>query len=81
MIDTLRLTAEEAMGLLERREVSGADLHRAYRDAIAARDGELHAYLATVDEPMANSSVFVLPSSGRPAAFTRAATVESKTGT
>ena len=28
MIDTLRLTAEEARGLLERGEVSGAELHR-----------------------------------------------------
>ncbi|MGI8421337.1 MAG: Asp-tRNA(Asn)/Glu-tRNA(Gln) amidotransferase subunit GatA [Gaiellaceae bacterium] len=51
MIDTLRLTAEEAMGLLERRELSGAELFAAYREAIAARDPELHAYLATVDEP------------------------------
>jgi aspartyl-tRNA(Asn)/glutamyl-tRNA(Gln) amidotransferase subunit A len=50
-IDTLRLTAEDAMGLLERREVSGAELHRAYLDAIAERDGELHAYLRVVDEP------------------------------
>ncbi len=50
MIDTLRLTAEEATGLLERRELSAAELHRAYREAIAARDGELHAYLAKVDE-------------------------------
>jgi aspartyl-tRNA(Asn)/glutamyl-tRNA(Gln) amidotransferase subunit A len=50
MIGTLRLTAEEAMGLLERREVSGAELHRAYLDAIGERDSELHAYLRTVDE-------------------------------
>ncbi|MGH3130278.1 MAG: amidase family protein, partial [Gaiellaceae bacterium] len=50
MIDTLRLTAEEAMGLLDRRELSSAELHRAYRDAIAERDGELHAYLTTVEE-------------------------------
>ena len=39
------------MGLLERKEVSGAELHRAYLDAIGERDGELHAYLRTVDEP------------------------------
>jgi aspartyl-tRNA(Asn)/glutamyl-tRNA(Gln) amidotransferase subunit A len=39
------------MGLLERREVSGAELHRAYLDAIAERDDELHAYLRTVEEP------------------------------
>jgi aspartyl-tRNA(Asn)/glutamyl-tRNA(Gln) amidotransferase subunit A len=50
MTDTLRLTAEEAIGLLERGEASAADLHRAYLDAIAERDGELHAYLTTVDE-------------------------------
>jgi aspartyl-tRNA(Asn)/glutamyl-tRNA(Gln) amidotransferase subunit A len=54
MIDTLRLTAEEAMGLLERREVSAAELHDAYRAAIDARDGELHAYLRLVDEPAAD---------------------------
>jgi aspartyl-tRNA(Asn)/glutamyl-tRNA(Gln) amidotransferase subunit A len=51
VIDTLRLSAEDAMGLLERREVSAAELHAAYLEAIAARDGELHAYLRTVDEP------------------------------
>src|SRR5918994_1344054 len=50
MTDTLRLTAEEAMGLIERGEASGAELHRAYLDAVAERDGELHAYLTTVDE-------------------------------
>ena len=51
MIDTLRLTAEAALGMLERREVSGAELHAAYLGAIAARDGELHCYLRTCDEP------------------------------
>jgi aspartyl-tRNA(Asn)/glutamyl-tRNA(Gln) amidotransferase subunit A len=50
VIDTLRLTAEAAAGLLERGEVSAAELHRAYLDAIDARDEELHAYLTTVDE-------------------------------
>jgi aspartyl-tRNA(Asn)/glutamyl-tRNA(Gln) amidotransferase subunit A len=49
--DTLRLTAEEAIGLLERGEASAAELHEAYRDAIAARDPELHAYVRLVDEP------------------------------
>jgi aspartyl-tRNA(Asn)/glutamyl-tRNA(Gln) amidotransferase subunit A len=48
-LDTLRLTAEEAIGLLERREASPAELHAAYRDAIAARDPELHCFLRTVD--------------------------------
>jgi aspartyl-tRNA(Asn)/glutamyl-tRNA(Gln) amidotransferase subunit A len=51
VIDTLRLTAEEAMRLLERGEVSAAELFAAYRDAIAERDGELHCFLTTVDEP------------------------------
>jgi aspartyl-tRNA(Asn)/glutamyl-tRNA(Gln) amidotransferase subunit A len=51
MVDTLRLTAEEATGLIERREVSGAELHRAYLDAIAQRDPELHSYLCTVEQP------------------------------
>jgi aspartyl-tRNA(Asn)/glutamyl-tRNA(Gln) amidotransferase subunit A len=50
-LDTLRLTAEEAMGLVERGEASGAELHRAYLDAIAERDAELHAFLCTVQEP------------------------------
>ena len=49
MIDTLRLTVEDALGLLERKEVSGAELHRSYLDAIAERDGDLHCYLRTVE--------------------------------
>ena len=51
MIDTLRLTAEGAMDLLERRELSAAELHAAYLAAIAERDGELHCYLRTSEEP------------------------------
>jgi aspartyl-tRNA(Asn)/glutamyl-tRNA(Gln) amidotransferase subunit A len=50
-VDTLRLTAECAAGLLERGEVSIAELHAAYLAAVDARDGELHAYLTTVREP------------------------------
>src|SRR5437763_1536323 len=50
-VDTLRLTAEEAMGLLERREASSAELHAAYLRAIGERDDELHAFLTTVPEP------------------------------
>jgi aspartyl-tRNA(Asn)/glutamyl-tRNA(Gln) amidotransferase subunit A len=50
MTDTLRLTAEDAMGLIERGEASGAELHRAYLDAVGERDDELHAYLTTVDQ-------------------------------
>jgi aspartyl-tRNA(Asn)/glutamyl-tRNA(Gln) amidotransferase subunit A len=50
VIDTLRLTAEEAMGLLERKELSARELGTAYADAIAERDGELHCYLRTTDE-------------------------------
>jgi aspartyl-tRNA(Asn)/glutamyl-tRNA(Gln) amidotransferase subunit A len=50
VIDTLRLTAEEAAGLIERGEASAAELHRAYLDAIGERNSELNAYLTTVDE-------------------------------
>src|SRR5918992_2492674 len=50
MIDTLRLTAEDALALVERGDVSGSELHAAYRDAIAERDGELNAYLVAVDD-------------------------------
>ena len=51
MIDTLRLTVEEALGLLEGAQLSAAELHRAYLDAIVERDEELHAYLTTVQKP------------------------------
>ncbi len=50
MIDTLRLTAEAALGLIERREVSSAELHAAYVAAAGERDGELHAYLRLVED-------------------------------
>jgi aspartyl-tRNA(Asn)/glutamyl-tRNA(Gln) amidotransferase subunit A len=50
-VDTLRLTAEEAAAMLERKELSAAELHRVYLDAIAGRNGELNAYLRTVEEP------------------------------
>ncbi len=45
MIDTLRLTAEDATGLLARGEISSTELLDAYRAAIDQRDPELHAYL------------------------------------
>ncbi len=50
MIDTLRLTAEQALGMIERKEVSSAELHRAYLDAAAERNPELHAYLRLVED-------------------------------
>jgi aspartyl-tRNA(Asn)/glutamyl-tRNA(Gln) amidotransferase subunit A len=50
-IETLRLTAEDALSLLAQREVSARELWDAYRAAIDARDGELHAFLTLVDEP------------------------------
>jgi aspartyl-tRNA(Asn)/glutamyl-tRNA(Gln) amidotransferase subunit A len=50
IVDTLRLTAEAAIALVERGDVSAAELHGAYLDAIAQRDGELHAFLRTVDK-------------------------------
>ena len=49
VVDTLRLTAEDALGLVERGEVSAAELHGAYLDAIGERDPELHAFLRTTD--------------------------------
>jgi aspartyl-tRNA(Asn)/glutamyl-tRNA(Gln) amidotransferase subunit A len=51
MIDTLRLTAEEAQGLLARGEVSGSELFAAYRAAIDERDPELHCFLHLCDDP------------------------------
>ena len=51
MIDTLRLTAEEAKGLLERGEISGAELFAAYLEAIGEHDEELHCYLHVCDDP------------------------------
>jgi aspartyl-tRNA(Asn)/glutamyl-tRNA(Gln) amidotransferase subunit A len=51
MIDTLRLTAEEALSMLEKREVSARELWDAYHAAIDERDGELHCFLRTQDEP------------------------------
>jgi aspartyl-tRNA(Asn)/glutamyl-tRNA(Gln) amidotransferase subunit A len=50
MIDTLKLTAEEAAGLLESDKVSGDELAGAYLEAIEARDPELHAYLHVAGE-------------------------------
>ena len=50
VIDTLRLTAEEAAGLLERGEVSGGELRDAHVVAIRERDPELHAYLHVAAE-------------------------------
>jgi aspartyl-tRNA(Asn)/glutamyl-tRNA(Gln) amidotransferase subunit A len=47
MIDTLRLTAEDARGLLERREVSARELFDAYR----SREDELNAFLLRLDAP------------------------------
>ncbi len=55
MIDTLRLSAEDALGLVERGEVSSAELHAAYVAAIADRDPELHCYLRVLDEPNGTS--------------------------
>jgi aspartyl-tRNA(Asn)/glutamyl-tRNA(Gln) amidotransferase subunit A len=50
VIDTLRLTAEEATRLLRDKEVTGAELYAAYRGAIDERDPELHAYLHVCED-------------------------------
>ena len=44
-VDTLRLTAEEAIGWSSAARSRRPSCTRAYRDAIDERDGELHAYL------------------------------------
>ena len=49
VVDTLRLTAEDALELVEQGEVSSAELHAAYLEAIGERNDELHSYLRTVD--------------------------------
>jgi aspartyl-tRNA(Asn)/glutamyl-tRNA(Gln) amidotransferase subunit A len=48
-VDTLRLTAEEAKGLLDRGEVSPAELRAAYRGAIDRHNDELNCFLTLVD--------------------------------
>jgi aspartyl-tRNA(Asn)/glutamyl-tRNA(Gln) amidotransferase subunit A len=50
VIDTLRLTAEEANDLLGRGEVSSDELYAAYLEAIGARDPELHCYLHVCED-------------------------------
>src|SRR5439155_13719508 len=51
VIDTLRLTAEGAKELLDKGEVSGAELFAAYGAAIEERNEELNAYLTLADDP------------------------------
>jgi aspartyl-tRNA(Asn)/glutamyl-tRNA(Gln) amidotransferase subunit A len=50
VLDTLRLTAEDARGMLERGDVSPAELRSAYRDAIAKHNDELHCFLTLVEQ-------------------------------
>jgi len=50
VIDTLRLTAEEALRLVADREVTDVELWQAYRAAIDERDGELHCFLHVCDQ-------------------------------
>jgi aspartyl-tRNA(Asn)/glutamyl-tRNA(Gln) amidotransferase subunit A len=50
VVDTLRLSAEEAGQLLERKEVSPGELFDAYQSAIGVRDPELNAFLTRVEE-------------------------------
>jgi aspartyl-tRNA(Asn)/glutamyl-tRNA(Gln) amidotransferase subunit A len=49
MIDTLRLTAEDALGLVERGEATSEELHTAYVAAIEERNDELNAFLRLVE--------------------------------
>jgi aspartyl-tRNA(Asn)/glutamyl-tRNA(Gln) amidotransferase subunit A len=50
VINTLRLTAEEAWRLVDAGEISGAELFAAYRAAIDERDEELHCYLHVCED-------------------------------
>jgi len=50
VIDTLRLTAEQAHRLLAAGEVTSDELFAAYLDAIGARDDELHCYLHVCEQ-------------------------------
>lgn len=50
-LDTLRLTAEEAIRMVEAGEVSAAELHAAY----LAREDDLHCYLRRIEEPNGDS--------------------------
>ncbi len=56
VIDTLRLTVEGAVALIEAGEVSPVELHRAYLDAAAERNEELNAYLCTVEDGAAGAA-------------------------
>jgi aspartyl-tRNA(Asn)/glutamyl-tRNA(Gln) amidotransferase subunit A len=51
VVDTLRLSAEEAWRLLDGGEISPRELWDAYRAAIDASNTELNAFLTLVDEP------------------------------
>jgi aspartyl-tRNA(Asn)/glutamyl-tRNA(Gln) amidotransferase subunit A len=57
VIDTLRLTAEDASGLLESGETSGEELSAAYVEAIGEHDADLHAYLHVVGEAGAGAPI------------------------
>ncbi|HZS23395.1 MAG TPA: amidase, partial [Gaiellaceae bacterium] len=50
MIDTLRLSAYDALELVRSRQVSGAELFAAYREAIDRHDPELHCYLHVCED-------------------------------
>jgi len=50
VIDTLRLTAEEATRLVREKEVSSVELWGAYAAAIDERDPELHCYLHVCED-------------------------------
>ncbi len=50
MVDTLRLTAEEAARLVREKEVSSDELYAAYLAAIGERDPELHCFLHVCEE-------------------------------
>ena len=52
MIDTLRLTAEEATRLVRDKELSSAELWGAYQAAISERDADEPAVVRVLGEPV-----------------------------
>jgi aspartyl-tRNA(Asn)/glutamyl-tRNA(Gln) amidotransferase subunit A len=51
-MDLSKLTIASARRALDAKEFSSLELTQAYLDAIAQKDGTIHAYLETWSEPM-----------------------------
>ena len=82
------MTALGTAAAVRRGERAAVDVVEEHLAAIAGKDGEVHAFLQVtadearatarrVDEPMANSSRLVLPTTTAPASRSRVTTVAS----